>query len=712
MVIELLDKTTIDKIAAGEVVERPASVVKELTENAIDASSTAITIEIKDGGNSFIRITDNGGGIPADQVRKAFMRHATSKIRTVDDLVQIATLGFRGEALSSISAVARVECITKTPEALTGVRYRVEGGKEIEFEEIGSPSGTTMIVRNLFFNTPARAKFLKSGMTEGNHVAHVVEELALSHPEISFKFLSNGQSRLYTSGNGNLKEIVYQIFGRDLTRELIPVDQTTELMSIHGFIGNPGVARANRNFENYFVNGRFVKDRILGKAIEDAYHGFLMQHRFPFTLLYIRIDGTKVDVNVHPSKMEVRFSSQEEIYHTLCLALQNALMQRERIPQVPLKEEKRTAEKAPDSEKKKIPEPEPFEQVRRRHLAAAAVKDERKNYQGNPEAAKLPEAEGETDSFGGYPPGHLSIVSQNPLNPQKQTERNPGDSDLCAQAERKPGESVEAGSQSGKSALTGKLTPEEILRYGRRNPAGYQKGGFSSVSSGTAPYRTAADTATPRTVPGTVGKQLSLFQEDKVLSEQSRKMYRLIGQVFDTYWLFEYKDALYIMDQHAAHEKVMYERMMKNFREKKIQSQMLFPAIVLDLSAAEADLLRNHLDAFAELGFEAEPFGGNTFKISAVPANLYSVASVDLFTEILGQLGEVGDISSSLIPERLASMSCKAAVKGDHRLSVQEADALLDELLTLENPYNCPHGRPTIISISRYEMDKKFKRIV
>ena len=692
--IELLDKTTIDKIAAGEVVERPASVVKELTENAIDASSTAITIEIKDGGNSFIRITDNGGGIPADQVRKAFMRHATSKIRTVDDLVQIATLGFRGEALSSISAVARVECITKTPEALTGVRYRVEGGKEIEFEEIGAPSGTTMIVRNLFFNTPARAKFLKSGMTEGNHVAHVVEELALSHPDISFKFLSNGQSRLYTSGNGNLKEIIYQIFGRDLTRELIPVDKKTELMSIHGFIGNPGAARANRNFENYFVNGRFVKDRILGKAIEDAYHGFLMQHRFPFTLLYIRIDGTKVDVNVHPSKMEVRFSSQEEIYHTLCLALQNALMQRERIPQVPLKEEQRNAEKAPGFPEKKTPEPEPFEQVRRTRLAAAAVQDGRENYQGNPETAKLPEADRETDKFGGHTSGVSSAFSQNLSDLRAGSERNPITSDFRAQTERNPGDSEEAVTQSGKSALAGNLTPEEILHYGKRNPAEYQKSGFSGGSSGT------------------VGKQLSLFQEDKVLSEQSRKMYRLIGQVFDTYWLFEFKDSLYIMDQHAAHEKVMYERMMKNYREKKIQSQMLFPAIVLDLSAAEAELLRNHLDAFAEMGFEAEPFGGNTFKISAVPANLYSVASVDLFTEILGQLGEVGDLSPRLIPEKLASMSCKAAVKGDHKLSVQEADALLDELLTLENPYNCPHGRPTIISISRYEMDKKFKRIV
>lgn len=710
--IELLDKTTIDKIAAGEVVERPASVVKELTENAIDASSTAITIEIKDGGNSFIRITDNGGGIPADQVRKAFMRHATSKIRTVDDLVQIATLGFRGEALSSISAVARVECITKTPEALTGVRYRVEGGKEIEFEEIGAPSGTTMIVRNLFFNTPARAKFLKSGMTEGNHVAHVVEELALSHPEISFKFLSNGQSRLYTSGNGNLKEIIYQIFGRDLTRELIPVDQKTELMSIHGFIGNPGAARANRNFENYFVNGRFVKDRILGKAIEDAYHGFLMQHRFPFTLLYIRIDGTKVDVNVHPSKMEVRFSSQEEIYHTLCLALQNALMQRERIPQVPLKEEQRTAEKAPGFPEKKTPEPEPFEQVRRTRLEAAAVQDGRENYQGNPETAKLPEADRETDRFGGHTSGVSSAFSQNPSDLRAGPERNPITSDFRTQTERNPGDSEEAETQSGKSALAGNLTPEEILRYGKRNPAEYQKSGFSAGNSGKVPSRTAADTVSSRAVPGTVGKQMSLFQEDKVLSEQSRKMYRLIGQVFDTYWLFEFKNALYIMDQHAAHEKVMYERMMKNYREKKIQSQMLFPAIVLDLSAAEAELLRNHLDAFAEMGFEAEPFGGNTFKISAVPANLYSVASVDLFTEILGQLGEVGDLSPRLIPEKLASMSCKAAVKGDHKLSVQEADALLDELLTLENPYNCPHGRPTIISISRYEMDKKFKRIV
>jgi DNA mismatch repair protein MutL len=369
-------------------------------------------------------------------------------------------------------------------------------------------------------------------------------------------------------------------------------------------------------------------------------------------------------------------------------------MQRERIPQVPLKEERRTAEKAPGFPEKKAPEPEPFEQVRRTRLAAAAVQDGRENYQGNPETEKLPEADRETDRFGGHTSGVSSAFSQNLSDLRAGSERNSRTSDFRTQTERNPGDSEEVGTQSGKSALAGNLTPEEILRFGKQNPAGYQKGVFSGGSSGT------------------VGKQMSLFQEDKVLSEQSRKMYRLIGQVFDTYWLFEFKDALYIMDQHAAHEKVMYERMMKNYREKKIQSQMLFPAIVLDLSAAEAELLRNHLDAFAEMGFEAEPFGGNTFKISAVPANLYSVASVDLFTEILGQLGEVGDLSPRLIPEKLASMSCKAAVKGDHKLSVQEADALLDELLTLENPYNCPHGRPTIISISRYEMDKKFKRIV
>lgn len=690
--IELLDKATIDKIAAGEVVERPASVIKELTENAIDAAATAVTIEIRDGGTTFMRITDNGAGIPKDQVRKAFLRHATSKIRKVEDLTSISSLGFRGEALSSIAAVAQVECITKTPESLTGIRYTIEGGAEKEFEEIGAPEGTTFIIRNLFYNTPARAKFLKSPMSEGNHVSSFVEELALSHPEISFKFIQNGQTRLYTSGNGNLKEIVYQIFGRDLTRELIPIHAGTDLMEIDGFIGNPNVARGNRNFEYYFVNGRYVKSRLLAKAIEDAYHGFLMQHKYPFTLLYLNIDGEKVDVNVHPQKLEVRFSSQEDIYHQLCLAIQNTLMNRERIPEVPVGREPSRGADRPG----KLPVlpktvPEPFERARRAETAADAPKNTVSAAQCPSSSVRdediLYRRSVRPDSTPPDAPGARTAVhpDDHPL-PIRNAEPDaglPGSAAAASEAQPHAKKTSEYDYDSDPASASGSEAETCKLR---------------SVFPGNAPFDP---------------KQISLFSpEEKVLSPASRKQFRIIGQIFDTYWIIEYQDALYIIDQHAAHEKVNYERMMKNYREKKINAQMLYPAIVVNLSAKEAGILEKNLDVFARLGFEIESFGGNSFKINSVPDNLYQIASDRLFTEILDQLTEIGDVSPESIPEKIASMSCKAAVKGNSMLSPKEADALIDELLTLENPYNCPHGRPTIIKMTKYDLDRKFKRIV
>ncbi len=625
--IQVLDQKTIDKIAAGEVVERPASVVKELAENAIDAGATAVTVEIKEGGISFIRITDNGSGIPSDQVRLAFLRHATSKIRKVEDLTYISSLGFRGEALSSIAAVSQVELITKTPESLTGIRYCIEGGQETAWEEIGAPSGTTFLVRHLFYNTPARAKFLKSPTAEGNAVSSLIEQLALSHPEISFKFIQNGQNRLYTSGNGNIKEVVYQIFGRDITRELLPIQSENEWFQVKGFIGKPSLARGNRNFENYFVNGRYVKSKLLAKAIEDGYHGFMMQHRYPFTLLYLEIDGQKVDVNVHPSKMELRFSDQDAIYHQLCLCIQNTLLGAERIPEVTLQERKTlpSAEKAPAAAA-----PEPFETSRRSSvLAESAVP-----YQTAPKPAA---------------PKPAALKEERP------------------------------------KAASAAAPPPERTGSGERT----------------------AKTEKPAQAP----EQLEFFKE-KLLSEAARPSHRILGQLFDTYWLVEYQNSLYIIDQHAAHEKVLYERMMKDFQKKEILSQMLCPPIVLSLSAGEAELLNRYGEVFRESGFEIEPFGGKEFKISAVPSNLYKAAEKDLFLEILDGLEEGGDAAPEVIRERLASMACKAAVKGNQHLSRAEAEALIDELLTLENPYNCPHGRPTILTMSRYELDKKFKRIV
>lgn len=650
--IEVLDRETIDKIAAGEVVERPASVVKELVENAIDAGATAITAEIKEGGLALIRITDNGCGIPREEVATAFLRHATSKIRKVEDLTGIASLGFRGEALSSIAAVAQVELITKTPEDLTGIRYCIEGGVEKDLEEIGAPSGTTFLVRHLFYNTPARAKFLKSKVTEANAAATVMEQLALSHPNISFKYIQNGKNHLYTSGNGNLKEIVYQIYGRELTKELIPVEAKTELLTMQGFIGNPSVARGNRSYENYFVNGRYVKSKLLSKAIEDAYHGFMMQHRYPFTLLYLELDGDQVDVNVHPSKMELRFSHQEDIYHQLCLTLQNALLERERIPDVSPTREKRERGNSLLDQLQKQKLPEPFEEVRRQTYAAPG--------EGSTEAQPREEVPGQTDA-------RLGAAAR--------------------------GENPAAGAAQRVS-----------------DQQAFYQSSASSLPATPAPSASASTPSEPFSSPS-APRQLDLFQ-DKMLSKEGRKRHRIIGQVFDTYWLIEYENALYIVDQHAAHEKVVYERMRREYQSKEINSQMLCPPRVISLTAKEAELMRQYRDIFIAFGYEIEEFGGKEYKICAVPSDLYRVDPGQLFVEILDQLENVSKVTSDLILERLASMSCKAAVKGNQPLSRPEAQALMDELLSLENPYHCPHGRPTIITMSRYELDKKFKRIL
>ncbi|MEE8885586.1 MAG: DNA mismatch repair endonuclease MutL [Eubacteriales bacterium] len=693
--IELLDESTIDKIAAGEVVERPASVIKELVENAIDALATAITVEIKDGGTTFMRITDNGGGIPADQVRTAFMRHATSKIRKVEDLENIASLGFRGEALSSIAAVSRMECITKTPDALTGVRYTIEGGKEKDMEEIGAPSGTTFIVRNLFYNVPARAKFMKSAQAEGSHCASCVEELALSHPEISFKFIMNGQNRLYTSGNGNLKEIVYQIYGRDLTKELIPVSAKSDIMEVHGFIGNPNASRGNRNFENYFINNRFAKNNVLTKAIEDGYHGFLMQHRYPFTLLYLDIDCKKVDVNVHPRKLEVRLSDQERLYHELCLAIQNALMHKERIPEVSVDRE---ARKNPDSGAVLpfLPKgaPEPFERVRRYEEAKAQM-PENKDQESSSVSEKT--------NYNNVNPYPERQNVKSPVTPSAVDELSSSPAHAAPEGAVVSEDSVSSSGASSEESPVHSHLENRIQSDGQRTDA---------QDSRPAPKEVSGPASRPTPEPAEIPEQLNMFKEDKVLSEQSRRQFRLIGQLFETYWLIEFKDSLYIIDQHAAHEKVNYERLMRNYREKKISSQMLYPGITLNLSARESHLIEKNMKSFTDLGFEIEPFGNNTFRVTAVPDNLYSVNPESLFTEILAQLEEIGDTDPKVITERIASMACKASVKGNTLMSEREAEALIDELLTLENPYNCPHGRPTIISMTKYEIDKKFKRIV
>lgn len=627
--IAVLDQNTIDKIAAGEVVERPASVVKELVENAIDAGATAITVEIRDGGISFIRITDNGSGIPMEQVPLAFLRHATSKIRTVEELSKIASLGFRGEALSSISAVSQVEMITKTSESLTGTRYVIEGGIEKAMEEVGAPNGTTFLVRNLFYNTPARQKFLRTAVTEANAVTQVVEQLALSHPGISFKYMVNAQTKLHTSGNRNLKELVYHIFGREVAKELIEVHFESPLLFVDGFIAKPVVSRGNRNFENYYVNNRYVRSKLLAKAIEDGYHTSMMQHKYPFTLLYIQIDGTAVDVNVHPTKMELRFSCQEEIYSEITKMIRDALLQKEQIVHVTLEEPKKETEKPLPI--RQIPEP--FEEKRRQT-----------------EQAVRPS----------LPVHPLSPSGRMPIFPEKEKKSFSESGTYREQTKQKDAA----------------LTKEEEALFRKNTEV-----------------------------------QLELF-DAQFLTKEAKKSHTVIGQVFDTYWLVQYEENLYIIDQHAAHEKILFERMMKNYREKEVLSQMVSPPLVVTLTAKESDLLRRHEELFTSFGYEISAFGGNEYAISAVPHNLYGIATEDLFVEILDNLEEFGDKPPEILTEKLASMSCKAAVKGNQKLSRAEVEKMIDELLELEDPYHCPHGRPTIISFSKKDLEKKFKRIV
>lgn len=648
-VINILDHQTIDKIAAGEVVERPASVVKELVENAIDAGASAVTVEIKDGGISLIRVTDNGSGIEKSQIHNAFLRHATSKITSADDLTKLVSLGFRGEALASISAVSMVEVISRTPDDLTGIRYVTEGGVEKEREEIGAPEGTTILVRNLFYNTPPRRKFLKQPQTEGSYAADLMEHLALSNPQVSFKYIMNGQTKFFTTGNNELKEIIYRIYGRDIAAEMIPFAWQGEDMSVRGFLGRPVINRANRNYEVFYINGRYIRSTLISKSVEEGYREYLMQHKFPFCVLHFQIDTNRIDVNVHPTKMEVRIADGQIFYEMVRQAIHDALHESEMIPEVKLTEHKEK------TDRKEVREsiPEPFEKKR---------------------ISEMPQSSCSSSAIS-------RIYQANRVRPE------------MAIAAGK----AEKGKNADEKSVDERSEYENDLRTGRT------AGGEVHAPS---EYHAENDAACVKPV------QMELF-EDKILSEQARQHFELIGQIFDTYWLIAYQDKLLIIDQHAAHEKVKYERFMKRFQEHAVVSQTVIPPVVVTLSGRERECYLRHADDFEALGFVIEEFGGNDYAVRGVPMDLYGYEEKAFFQEILDELaGESVTGTPESIRIRIAAMACKAAVKGNMRLSRQEAEQLIDELLTLDNPYNCPHGRPTIISMSKYELEKKFKRIV
>ncbi|MBH1940863.1 DNA mismatch repair endonuclease MutL [Mobilitalea sibirica] len=657
--IHVLDEPTINQIAAGEVVERPSAVVKELVENAVDAGSTAITVEIKEGGLSLIRITDNGAGIAKEDIPMAFLRHATSKIRTAQDLLSVTSLGFRGEALSSIAAVSQVELITKTSSSLNGYRYIIEGGDEKSLEEIGSPGGTTILIRNLFYNTPARRKFLKSAVTEAGYISDLMERLMVSHPDISFKYIVNNQVKLQSSGNNNIKDILYNIYGRDITKEILPLHYESNELKITGFIGKPMINRGNRMYENYFINGRYIKSNVITKAIEEAYKPFLMQHKYPFTSLYYEIDPNTIDVNVHPQKLEIRLKNNETVYQATVDAIRDILSGKEMIPKVTLTKEETNEEQATKL-------PEPFEEIRRKLvLEPMHNKKSPQNFDSHGVNANFNGNSFKNTSFDKSSVGyHNSSYNAVPTS---------GD---------------EAHNSSSDQSLLDHSPTESVVK--------------EDIAYGET-------------------KQLNLFTEDnptkeeKFLSKTSFEEHKIIGQVFSTYWLVEYKKELYIIDQHAAHEKVLYEKIMAAAKDKIYSSQQLLPPIVLTLTLREQEVLQKHEEFLKQIGYEFEPFGGNEYSVRAVPADLFGLSEKELILEFIDELAESlvnNTPNPSSILERVASLSCKAAVKANHKFSLHEATALIKDLLTLENPYHCPHGRPVIISMSQYELEKKFKRIL
>lgn len=704
--IKVLDQNTINKIAAGEVIEKPSSVIKELVENSIDSGATAVTVEVKGGGLSFLRVTDNGAGIKKDEVKLAFLRHATSKLVTVEDLLSISSLGFRGEALASIAAVAQVEMITKTADDVTGLRYQIHGGKEISSEEIGAPGGTTIIVRNLFYNTPARKKFMKTDATETSYIYDLMCRICMSHPEISFKFIANGTDKLFTSGNGKLRDIIYHIYGRDITSNLLEINAENDYMKISGYIARPCISRGNRSFEGYYVNHRYIKSAVLTKAIEDAFRTFVMIHKFPFTEINFQVRPDLLDVNVHPTKMELKFANSQDIYSFTYNAIRETLLFKELIPDVaPGKDPKPETFKQRDVGNA----PEAFENKRREEIVRA---EERTVPQSQPEQLRSAETQTSPQQLCPIEPQ----TSSQPVPPvieiidETSSSNNKGPDVIDNNKTEKPAGNyiyADRNNDLERAIVQNRNVVNESPAYTAPAPA------RPSVTAATQDSTvSAASDAAYIEEAGKKYVQQDMFQE-KFLTKEARAKHRLIGQLFKTYWLIEYDGKFFIMDQHAAHEKVKYEELMENYKNKKIYSQYLMPPAVVTLSAAEIEFLHENMEMFEALGYQIENFGGREFKLNAVPDNLFGLDGRELFIDFIADASSSAKkVTIDTFIHKLSTMACKAAIKGNTEISFKEADALIDQLLKLENPYTCPHGRPTVISMTESEIEKKFKRIV
>lgn len=704
MGIQLLDQNTINKIAAGEVIERPSSVVKELVENAIDAGAMAITVEIKEGGISFIRVTDNGSGINKNEIDIAFKRHATSKIKSIEDLITVSSLGFRGEALASISAVSQVELITKTKDSITGTRYISEGGQKMSIEDIGAPDGTTFIVRNLFFNTPVRRKFLKSAATEAGYINSLMQYLALSHPDISFRFINNNQNKLHTSGNMKLKDIIYNVYGRDITANLYEVNSSANNIKIEGYIGKPFVNRGNRTYENYYINGRYIKSGIINRAIEAGYKGFIMPHNYPFTVLHFTINPKIIDVNVHPTKMELRFSDNEYVYNFVYDTILSTLKGKELVAKVEADGQVMQhirKDMLDEGEKDKKPENIPnVNNDGQQNIESAVQSDTVMDIENVKNDSSVQTTVNKIVDAGmseGQPAG-----SDNDKVVRNIDNVIGNKAEICqsSSAVTLVPESTYKEQQENHNEVQTTLTPAIKTRL----PEPFEvKRSEAMVKDDEKKYQ-----ADVKAKP----EQMSMFK-DKLLDEDNKNNYRIIGQLFDTYWLIEFEDRFYMMDQHAAHEKVLYERMMKKIKEHHIDTQMIMPPIILTLNMNEEEVLKRNMPVFTKMGYEIEEFGGNEYKVTGIPAGFPKLDYRQMLMDLIDGLMREGRMSDmDILTEKVASMSCKAAIKGNNKISYEEAKELMNELMKADNPYNCPHGRPTLIVMSKYDIEKKFKRIV
>jgi DNA mismatch repair protein MutL len=609
-IINILDENTINKIAAGEVIEKPASIIKELVENSIDADSSEITIEVRSGGISYIRVIDNGKGIGKEDMSNAFLRHATSKICSDLDLNNIATLGFRGEALASIAAVSKIEMMSKQMEESIGYRIYIEGGRVVEFEECGCPEGTIITIKDVFFNTPARLKFLKTESREAMYITNIIESLAMSHANISFKYKLNEKMVIATRGDGDIKSVILSIYGKEVYKNIIDVNSSRDFITIKGYIGNSNIAKGSRNYQSVFVNGRYIKNKTISAAVEAAYKSMLTINKFPFYVLHIYINPELVDVNVHPSKAEVKFQDDQIIFKAVYHCIKDALIEESPIMEI---------EEKSESLLKDIPK---INYVQQEIRAEVGIKE----------------------SIEG-------IDNIRNINENKSINLKP------------IGNTTEYNSRRDYYKPEAKVNDEPVYPQ--------------SQSSGIAKFGPLA----------------------------------VVGQIHFTYIIAEGPDEMFMIDQHAAHERIYYEKYLKDFRSTGIQSQSLIVPIVIELSPSEKQNVFDNIELYKKIGYEIEDFGGNAITLRCVPVIYGNPDSRELFNEMVNDVDLRNKDTSSMIDKILYTMACKSAVKAGDKLSIREIDELINKLRFCDNPYTCPHGRPTIVKMSYHELEKKFKRI-